>query len=174
MGDPVKDKKVYFVPLFRLFFWETELCLGFRGQCPRGLYVDTKRRVGGLFCYLEQVRKENVGFRVFCWGNKGMSFGGKYREGCTSCYISSMSHKRKGKSVISLSYLILLPNHLHFPNGGEKRNNQAIILIRDPFFPLSFFGLAAPTNQRQVSTDCCVSTKRENVISLTNISFPHL
>ncbi len=110
MGDPVKDKKVYFCLCFGFFFWETELCLGFRGQYPRGLYVDTKSRVGGLFCYLEQGRKkENVGFRVFCWGNKGMSFGGKYLEGCTSCYITSTSHKRKGKSVISLSYLICSP-----------------------------------------------------------------
>ncbi len=81
--------------------------------------------------------------------------------------------KEKEKSVISLSYLILLPNHLHFPNSGEKRNNQAIILIRDPFSPF-LFGLAAQTNQRHFSTNCCVSTERETVISLTNISFPHL
>ena len=118
----MKDKKVYFVPLFRLFFWETELCLGFRGQCPRGLYVDTKRRVGGLFCYLEQVRKENVGFRVFCWGNKGMSFGGKYLWRGALPVTFPQCHtkeKKKKRDIIILSDFA--PQSPPFPEWRRKK-----------------------------------------------------
>ncbi len=129
-----------------------------------------------MFCYLEQGRKKRKCWfsGIFVGETKACRLEENITRGALPVTFPQCHTKEKEKSVISLSYLICSPITSISRTAEKKRNNQAIILIRGiHFFPFPFWPCGS-NEPKTFSTDCWVSTKREDVISLTNISFPHL